>query len=177
MTTLALMLLACAGPSDSRPDTATRTPVVTSAPSVATDLVDTSLAKAVAGQGGWNYQQVANADLDGDGQIEKVVLTARVEMMRGRPAWDDGQPWQAYIEEPDGTRTYVFAHFVQLGTLSLRLSAAEGNAHPVVVLLEQLPDRLRIYEVEYLGPERVRVTAPYERALDTRGDVSAPALP
>ena len=105
------------------------------------------------------------------------MLTARVEMIRGRPAWDDGQPWQAYVEEADGSRTYVFARFVQLGTLTLRLSAREGPDRPVVVLLEQLPDRLSVYEVEYSGPRKVRVTAPYERDLDVSGDVSSPALP
>jgi hypothetical protein len=149
---MTVLLMACVAPSDSRRDTATRAAVVQPAPSAPTDLVDTTLGKAVAGQGGWNYQQTASADLDGDGQIEKVVLTARVELLHGRPAWDDGQPWQAYIEEPDGTRTYVFARFVQLGTLALRLSAPESNEHPHVVLLEQLPDRLSVYEVEYLGP-------------------------
>lgn len=145
--------------------------------SATVDLVDTTLARAVGGQGGWNYQQTASADLDGDGRIEKVVLIARVELVRGRPAWDDGQPWQAYIEAPDGTRTYVFARFVQLGTLSLRLSATEGNEHPVVMLLEQLPDRLSVYEVAYSGPGHARVTSPYQRDLDPRGDVSSPALP
>jgi hypothetical protein len=34
-----------------------------------------------------------------------------------------------------------------------------------------------VYEVEYLGPGRVRATEPYQRDLDPRGGVSSPALP
>ena len=174
------ILLACTAPSDSTADSAAPAMQPPPAPppkAAAVVLVDTTIPRAVAGQGGWNYQQSSSADLDGDGIVEKVVLTAQVEMMRGRPLWDDGQRWQAYVEEPDGNRTYIFAQFIQLGTLSLRLSAAEGEQRPAIVLLEQLPDRLSVYEIEYLGPGRARSTEPYQRDLDPRGDVASPALP
>ena len=169
-------LVTCSPTPESRPDTSRSVAVERAASRrpTALDLIDTTIPRAVAGDAGWNYVQTASSDLDLDGQNEKVILTARVEMIRGRPAWDDGQPWQAYVEEPDGTRTYVFARFVQLGTLSLRLSAKEGPDRPAIVLLEQLPDRLSVYEVEYSGPGRVRTTAPYERDLETGGDVSNP---
>src|SRR5690606_15712646 len=66
------------------------------APQVA--LVDTSIQPGVAGQDGWMYSRSAEADLDGDGAPERVVLMARAEVMDGRPLWDDGQPWQVYVE-------------------------------------------------------------------------------
>ena len=62
------------------------------------------------------------ADLTGDGAPERVVMTARVEMSRGRPLWDDGQPWQVYIEYADSTRTYMYANRLQLGMLEMRLT-------------------------------------------------------
>ncbi len=142
-----------------------------------TPLIDTSLTLTPAGSDGWNFQQSVSGDLDGDGAEERVVLTARVEMMRGRPAWDDGQPWQVYVESADGRRTHMYARYVQLGTLTLRLSEPDAVKGSRIVVLEQLPDRLAIYEGEYRGVGRLRATTAYERMLDPRGDVASPALP
>ena len=83
-------------------------------------LIDSTIPPAVAGEAGWDYHQSVGVDLNGDGRPERVVLTARVELVRGRPAWDDGQPWQVYVESQDGTRTYVYAQRLQLGALTVR---------------------------------------------------------
>lgn len=139
-------------------------------------LVDSTISPAVAGEEGWHYQQSADVDLTGDGNLEHVVLTARVEMYRGRPAWDDGQPWQVYVESQDGTRTYVYAQRLQLGTLTMRVSRGEVNP-PTVVLLEHLPDRLRVLEAAYTGPGLVSVSVEYQRDLDPRGEIASPQLP
>lgn len=146
-----------------------------SVPSV--QLVDSAIPPAVAGAEGWNYQQSARADLDGDGQAERVVLTAKVELYRGRPAWDDGQPWQVYIEAPDGGRTYVYAQRLQLGTLTMRVGSTEAGQRPTLVLLEQLPDRISLYEVSYGGPGRVTGAVRYQRLLDPTGETASPKLP
>jgi len=106
-----------------------------------------------------------------------VVLTARVELYRGRPAWDDGQPWQVYIEEGDSTRTYVFARYVQLGTLAMRVGEAVDGKPASVVLIEHLPDHLGVYEVVYEGPQRTSIIQRFERMLDPRGDLASPRLP
>ena len=140
-------------------------------------LVDRAIPPAVAGEAGWNYQQSAQADLNGDGQLERVVLTARVEMYRGRPAWDDGQPWQVYIEAQDGRRTYVYAQRLQLGTLTMRVSRSDAGQPPTVVLLEQLPDRLSLYEASYIEPARISVAVRFQRDLDPRGELASPQLP
>jgi hypothetical protein len=140
-------------------------------------LVDSTVPPAIAGTGGWNYQQRATSDLDGDGAAEQVVLTARVELSRGRPAWDDGQPWQVYIEERDSTRTYVYAQFVQLGTVTMRIGEASDGKRASIVLIEHLPDRIGLYEVDYEGPGRASLVQRFERTLDPRGDIASPRLP
>ncbi len=153
----------------SRPDSVVATAVV--------QLVDSTIHAAVAGRDGWGYQQSATHDLDGDGQPERVVLTARVELMRGRPVWDDGQQWQVYIEEPDSGRTYIYAQFVQLGTVTMRVGKAVDGKPASVILIEHLPDRLGVYEIQYQAPGRFTATERFERVLDPRGDVASPKLP
>lgn len=138
--------------------------------------IDSTIAPAVAGEDGWNYQQSVEVDLTGDGRPERVVLTARVELVRGRPAWDDGQPWQVYVENQDGRRTYMYAQRLQLGTLTMRVSRGEETP-PTVVLLEHLPDGLRVLEASYRGPGLASVEVGYQRELDPRGEIASPRLP
>lgn len=148
----------------------------TTAPVPSVQPIDSLIAPAVAGEDGWNYHQSSEVDLTGDGLLERVVITARVELYRGRPAWDDGQPWQVYVESPEGERTYVYAQRLQLGTLTMRVTRGDTTA-PTVVLLEHLPDRLRVLEATYAGPGAVSVTVGFERDLDPRGETASPALP
>lgn len=140
-------------------------------------LVDPAQALAVAGQDGWMYHRAAESDLDGDGQAERVVVMARAEVRNGRPLWDDGQQWQVYVEEPGGERTHVYARFVQLGAVTMRLGLAEEGHAPSIVLLEHVPDRMAMYEVEYRGPGEVEVIHRYERMLDPTGEIASPVLP
>lgn len=140
-------------------------------------LVDSGQSPAVAGVDGWNYHRSASADIDGDGALERVVIAARVEMVRGRPAWDDGQQWQVYVEEADSSRTVVYARRLQLGALTLRIEASSGSGPRHIVLMEHLPDRLAVYEVGYRGPGDIGSTVRYERNLDPTGELASPSLP
>lgn len=140
-------------------------------------LVDTAIAPAVAGEGGWNYHRTAEADLNGDGRPERVVLTAMVELYRGRPAWDDGQYWQVYIQEQDGRRTYVYARRLQLGTLAMRITSGSNSVPPAIVLLEHLPDQLSVYEASYEAPGRASTIVQFQRDLDPRGETASPQMP
>jgi hypothetical protein len=140
-------------------------------------LLDTLIPPAVAGRDGWNYRQDAEADLDGDGNPERVVLTARVEVSRGQLLWDDGQPWQVYIEAGDGRRTYLYAQRLQLGTLTMRIGLGAPDGATTVVLLEHLPDRMSLYEVAYAGPGRASVSVRFQRDTDPRGESASPRLP
>lgn len=143
---------------------------------VPVQLVDSAITPAIAGKDGWNYHQTAETDVDGDGQAERVVMSARVELVRGRPAWDDGQPWQVYVEEPDGQRTYLYAQRLQLGTLTMRVTSADAGT-PSIVLLENLPDRVSVYEAAYEGPARVTVETRLQRNVDPRGETASPRFP
>jgi hypothetical protein len=142
------------------------------------DLIDPDIPAAIAGQDGWNYHRSASADFDGDGATERAVLTARVEMYRGRPAWDDGQPWQVYVEAAGGgARTYLYAQRLQLGTLTMRITAGADGRPPTIVLLEHLPHRLSVYEAAYAGPDSADVVTRFQREVDPRGETASTELP
>ena len=140
-------------------------------------LVDSSIPSGVAGEDGWGYVQSSEVDLDGDGDSERVVLAARVEMVRGRPAWDDGQPWQVYVQESSGERTDLYRRFVQLGTLTMRVTVPQADRAREVVLLEHLPDRLSVFEIAYEAPGRIRTRAALVRDVDPAGETASPQLP
>lgn len=146
-------------PGSTTPGTTAASPVV--------NLLNPRIPRALAGQPGWAYQRVATADLDGDGVMERVVLIADAIVEQGRPLWDDGQRWQVYIEEPDGTRTYVYAQLLQLGTLTVRLARATTSQALTLLLMEQLPQQLGVYEVSYRGPGQARVVELVKREFDT----------
>jgi hypothetical protein len=136
-------------------------------------LIDSTIPPAIAGEDGWNYSMVANVDLFGDSLPERVVLTARVELMLGRPVWDDGQPWQVYVESPDTVRTWLYAQRLQLGTLDMRITSGDTLRRPRILLIEHLPQRLRIIEASFTrGAARVSVRL--ERALDPTGGTASP---
>jgi hypothetical protein len=132
------------------------------------DLVNRRLPDGVAGEPGWAHQQVVSADLNGDGNPERAVLTANVHMFRGRLDWQDGQQWQVYVEESDGTRTYVYKQLLQFGTLRARLSRPGPDQPPRIILLEQLPQRLSVYEIHYLGPGQAHAVELVRREFDLR---------
>jgi hypothetical protein len=137
-----------------------------SEPAAPVVLVDTTQPPATAGDNGWDYHLRANADLDGDGQPEHASLIARVAMDQRGPMWDDGQPWQLYIEEADGTRTYAYRRFVQLGTVEAHVaSASSGGAALSILLVENTPQAIRVYEVTYAGPGRVTTVERFTREI------------
>ena len=171
------VLVACAESGTTRTPDTTLAASPTAASRPVTNLVDSTRLPAAGDSASWKFRQTMNADLDGDGTTEQVVLTARVEMMRGRPVWDDGQPWQLYVVSPSGQRTHMYARFVQLGTLTMRLTQPDSGQTPRIVILEHLPDRLAIYEGEYRGPGQMKTVNAYERMVDARGDVASPSLP
>lgn len=175
---LAVAILGACSPEAPPPEPAPTAPPAVDSPAPMVGLIDSTIPPAVAGADGWNFQQSAEADLDGDGAPERVVLTARVELYRGRPAWDDGQPWQVYVESATGARTYLYSQRLQLGTLTMRLAQPEPGQRPSIVLLEHLPDRIRVIEAAYpMGGGALSTTLRFERTLDPRGDIASPQLP
>jgi hypothetical protein len=142
------------------PEVPLTTPVPPSRP-----LVDAQHPPAVAGQDGYDYQQVAMADFDGDGVQERAFLIANTVVENGQPLWDDGHVWQLYIEEPSGERTYLFVRFVQLGIVEAKLTQSEAGEVPQILLIERWPRSFNVYELRYRGPDAVEARVLVEREL------------
>lgn len=138
-------------------------------------LIDTTISTAAVGEGGWNYYRSSEADLNGDGNEEKIVLAAQVEIARGRPAWSDGHNWQVYVQSPAGERTLIYAQRLQLGTVTLRLTEQRSTAD--ILLIEHLPDHLAVYQVRYIAPGETKAHRVLSRQLDPRGDLASPRFP
>ncbi|HEX6989657.1 MAG TPA: hypothetical protein VF282_09360 [Bacillota bacterium] len=127
-------------------------------PEAGLDLIDPVYPQPLQG----DYRRTAPADLDGDGQQEQVVVLAAVERVRDDPttapglgdfAWDDGQPWQVYVEEPHGRRTYLFSRFVQLGTVEALVDPDNRRIWIVV----QTGVGIDVYEAVHQEPDGYRV--------------------
>jgi hypothetical protein len=171
LAAMAVALAACGDGEGSRDAATSPAP---SHPEV--DLVSPRHDDAVLGQAGWNHGQSATGDFDGDGTAERAVIVANADSYRGRVLWNDGQVWQVYVEEPDGTRTYVYKQFLQLGSVLARVARPEtagppqpGQTQPsAILLLEQVPQRIAAYEVRYAGPGQATAVALMRRDYDLR---------
>jgi hypothetical protein len=170
-----VLLAACADrtPPDERPETAPpagggASSTASADTAVVADLLEPRIPRAAAGDPRWRYQQRVRADLDGDGSAEAAVLICDVGLdARGLPMWEHGHRWQVYVEEPEGgARTYLYARFLPNGKLTAELTEADSGATPTIVLVEQAPGHLGVYELRYDGPDRVRVRSRFTRSLD-----------
>ena len=131
------------------------------------DLIQLRVPEAAAGDSGWQYTRRANADLDGDGKPESVVLIADVTLdKRGRAVFEDGHRWQVYVEDAQARRTRIYARFLPQGTLSVSVAQPVGGVRPTIILLEQQPDRVGVYEVRYVSAGKFDVWKRLERQLD-----------
>lgn len=166
-------LLMAGATTDAQASTPVSVPTPTAMPTsdiaapAAISLIDPQQPLTSADDPQWQFQRTATADFDGDGVEERAVLIARIELVDGQPAWDDGQPWQMYIEEPDGTRTYVYARFLQLGSLEALLTGTIEAQVPGITLLERTPFSFAVYDVRYRGPQQVEVIELLLRELDS----------
>jgi hypothetical protein len=81
-----------------------------------------------------------------------------------------------YVESRDGSRTYLYAQRLQLGSLDMRVTRGDTARRATVLLIEHLPERLRILEAVDTG-SGPSVALRLEWELDPRGEVSSPRLP
>ncbi|HYF80603.1 MAG TPA: hypothetical protein VD973_26130 [Symbiobacteriaceae bacterium] len=127
------------------------------------NLINPNYPPAVAGATGWEYHQTLSADLDGDGEKERVAVTTNAAWMPELKefAWDDGHPWHVYVEEADGGRTYLFSNWIQLGRLDVILDR-EG---PGLFILSSRGGGLEIYRATYEGPGQVITTEAFSIPL------------
>lgn len=130
-------------------------------------MLDARVPTAKAGDPGWKYAQRVSADFDGDGEDETAVLTSDVTLdAGGAPLWEDGHRWQLYVEEADGKITRLYARFVPRGRVTADVGIPSAGKELYIVVVEQSPDRIAVYEYEYRGPLRADVRKRLERDLD-----------
>ena len=136
-------------------------------PEALESMLDARVPSAKAGEAGWAYAQRVSADFDGDGADETAVLICDVTLdASGRPLWEDGHRWQLYVEESDGKTTRLYARFVPRGRVTADVGVPSAGKELYIVLVEQSPERMGVYEYEYRGPLRADVRKRLERDLD-----------
>jgi hypothetical protein len=105
---------------------------------------------------GWNYQRALQADLNGDGSEEQVVLAADVVVNeRDLPLWEDGHRWAVVVRER-GSDTLVFSSFVPNGFVEAAVSTASSEGGRELFIQERTPGQVRSLVVSYQGPGSAR---------------------
>lgn len=165
------VLVACLACSETTPDDArqAREGMATrnAVPDSIASMLDARVPAAKAGDPGWLYAQRVSADFDGDGDDETAVLICDVGLdAGGAPMWEDGHRWQVYVEEKDGTITRLYARFIPNGKVTADVGIPSAGKELYIVVLEQSPDRIGVYEFEYRGPQKADVRKRLERELD-----------
>lgn len=129
--------------------------------------IDAAVAAGVEAVADWPYRQSIEGDLSGDGSTERITLTSDVSLAEdGRPLWEDGHRWAAYVEE-GADRTLLYSAFVPNGFVEAALSPATEGAAAALLVSERTPQHLRILTIEYAGPGRVRAGTHAEYLIDS----------
>ena len=112
---------------------------------------------------GWSFQRSAWADLDGDGADERLVVTADVAVdAAGRPLWEDGHRWAAYVVDApgsgaaDSSRTLLYGAFLPMGRAEVAVTEPYEGEPPRVLVIDRMNGRASAQEVAYDGPGRAR---------------------
>lgn len=135
------------------------------------NLIDPAYPLVTAGEAGWGFVETANADLNADERLEKVVVMARVEQDPKRPRefmWDDGQPWQVYIEDEQGKRSHIYSRYVQLGRLEVVIGQQKEDGPRSIILLELAGAGTAAYRINYKSPGQYSVEKLFKEIVDTR---------
>ena len=133
---------------------------------------------ATADDPGWQYQQRATGDFDGDGTAETAFLISDVPLDdAGRPLWEDGHRWQVYVEEPGGARTYLYARFLPHGHLTADLTTEDSVTTPTILLMERTRDTVGIYQFRYERDGTAVLMQRVTRTLDPAATFSGAPRP
>ena len=108
---------------------------------------------------GWSYQRALQADLNGDGSEEQVVLAADVAVNeRDRPLWEDGHRWAVVVRER-GSDTLVFSSFVPNGFVEAAISTVSSEGDRELFIQERTPGQVRSITVSYQEPGSARTVS------------------
>lgn len=148
---LAVLLAACGGPA--------RTPGSREPNPLEAPPVDAARVRSAAEAATWRHARSLEADLDGDGAAERVVLAADVTTRAdGTPLWEDGHRWALFVEA-GARRTLLYAAFVPNGNAEAAVLAAGSDGRRHVLVAERTPQETKSLQVEYLSPGRARLVS------------------
>ena len=143
-----LLLVACDSPPENRP---------ADAPPIDHERV--SLADAA----GWPLQRSLQADLDGDGTSERLVVASDVAVdSTDAPMWEDGHRWAVYVVDApapgdaDSSRTLLYGAFLPMGRAEVAVTEPSIGEPPRVFVLSRSVGRVTGEDIAYDGPGEAR---------------------
>ena len=77
----------------------------------------------------------------------------------GRPLWEDGHRWALFVESPRNERTMLYAAFVPNGRALAAILQPDDGGRRRVLVEERSATQLNVYEIEYAGPGRARLSS------------------
>ena len=108
---------------------------------------------------GWKYQRALQADLNGDGSEELVVLASDVMVNdKDIPLWEDGHRWAVVVRERESD-TLVFSSFVPNGFVEAAISQAGSEGGRELFIQERTPSQVRAIVVSYQEPGSARTVS------------------
>ncbi|HVG08019.1 MAG TPA: hypothetical protein VNM67_09955 [Thermoanaerobaculia bacterium] len=108
---------------------------------------------------GWKYQRALQADLNGDGSEELVVLASDVVVNeKDIPLWEDGHRWAVVVRERESD-TLVFSSFVPNGFVEAAISTASSEGGRELFIQERTPSQVRSIVVSYQEPGSARTVS------------------
>lgn len=126
-------------------------------------LKDASVDEAAS----WSYRQTIDADLDGDGEKEVLVLTADAETLPdGTPLWDHGHRWAVFVSGPGAQPTLLYSGFVPNGHVVVGLLERAADGHQPVLVREHARHREAAFEIAYEAPGRARLVSAAYYAIE-----------
>jgi hypothetical protein len=129
--------------------------------------VDAGVLGSADDAAGWGYRRRLEADLDGDGVVEVVVMAADVEVLEdGTPLWEDGHRWAAFVEPNAGSRTLLYAAFVPNGFAEAAVLEPGADGRRAVLVQERAPRRVRVLNLEFDGPGTARLISAVEYRVE-----------
>ena len=128
------------------------------APSARPLPVDTARAGA-EGATNWPHHRSIDADLNGDGGPEHLVLASDVQLSTsGVPLWEDGHRWAVFIATPPAV-TLVYAAFVPNGHVEVAVLSPDAQGRRNVLIQERTPSRARSMVISYVEPGNARTVS------------------
>ena len=127
--------------------------------------VDSTRVRSPADVAGWKHRRALEADLNGDGTKEVVILASDVQLgSDAAPIWEDGHRWAVFVEKPEVTLLY--AAFVPNGLVEAAVLMPDADGRRHVVVLERTPYHARSVVVSYDKPGMARTVSASRHEID-----------